>query len=82
MLPQELRNMAGCTMDKFKSALDKYLSKIPDEPLIPGLTKYRRTDTNSLIDWINSPHLNAQDMQSQLTSPPGAVSSGHRVTAM
>ena len=82
MLPQELRNMTGCTMDKFKSALDKYLSKIPDEPLIPGLTKYRRTDTNSLIDWISSPHLNAQDMQSQLTSPPGAVSSGHRVTAM
>ena len=81
MLPQELRNMTGCTMDKFKSALDKYLSKIPGEPLITGLTKYRRTDTNSLIDWINSPHLNAHDLQSLLISPPGAVLRGHRVTA-
>ena len=82
MLPQGLRNMTGCTTDKFKGELDKYLSKIPDEPLIPGLTKYRRIETNSLIDWINSPHLNAQDTQCQLTRTPGAAPCGHPVTAV
>ena len=81
-LPQNIRNLTGCTTDKFKCELDKYISKIPDEPLIPGLTKFRRLDTNSLIDWINHLHLNSQDMQSQLTNSPGAAMCGHPVTAM
>ena len=82
-LPQDLRDMSKCTTDKFKGKLDKFLSKIPDEPLIPGLTKYRRTDSNSLTDWIISPHLNTQATQCQLTRrPPGTASCGHPVTAM
>ena len=82
VLPQYLRSITGCTTDKFKSELDRYLSKIPDEPLIPGLTKYRRIETNSLIDWAKSPHLHKQDTQSQQKKPPGAAMSGHYVTAI
>ena len=81
-LPQNLRNLTGCKTDYFKRELDKYINTIPDEPLIPGLTKYRRLDTNSLLDWINHLHLNTQDMQSQLTNPPGTATCGHTVTAM
>ena len=32
-------------------ALDKYLSTVPDEPLIPGYTAQRRCESNSLLDW-------------------------------
>ena len=81
-LPQNLRNLTRCKTDQFKHELDKYISKIPDEPLIPGLTKFRRIDTNSVIDWITYLHLSTQDMQIQLTNPPGAAKCGHPVTAM
>ena len=33
-LPQDIRNMTGCTKEVFKRALDKYLQDIPDEPQI------------------------------------------------
>ena len=41
----------------FKSALDKYLSSVPDEPLIPGMTGFRRVEGNSLLDWSGVPGL-------------------------
>ena len=50
-LPLKLRNMTDCHKDKFKMALDKYLSTVPDEPLIPGYTAQRRCESNSLLDW-------------------------------
>ena len=37
----------------FKCALDKFLSTVPDEPLIPGYTSMRRAKTNSLVDMAN-----------------------------
>ena len=37
--------------DAFKAALDRFLSTVPDEPLIPGMTLFRRVETNSLLDW-------------------------------
>ena len=40
-LPSYLRNLSGCTKDKFKDELDKYLFRIPDEPLMPGYTAMR-----------------------------------------
>ena len=64
-LPTSLRNLTECTTEKFKQNLDKFLAKIPDQPLIPGLTQYRRIDTNSVIDWVDSPYLRRQDMQYQ-----------------
>ena len=48
-LPQEVRNLTGCTVEHFKRSLDKYLRDIPDEPQIPGYTLMRRAETNSII---------------------------------
>jgi hypothetical protein len=41
--------MTNCTVDSFKSELDKYLSSIPDEPQIPGYTCCRRAESNSIL---------------------------------
>ena len=49
ILPKELRNLTGCTVETFKRSLDKYLRGVPDEPQIPGYTALRRAETNSLI---------------------------------
>ena len=48
----ELRNLSDITVEEFKRELDRYLTSIPDEPLIPGYTAMRRTDSNSLLDMI------------------------------
>ena len=53
-LPSYLRNLSGCTKDKFKNELDKYLFRIPDEPLMPGYTALRRSDSNSIINMKNN----------------------------
>ena len=55
VLPQHIRNIKG--------ELDRYLASLPDEPLIPGLTQYRRCDTNSVIEWARSPYLHQQNTQ-------------------
>ena len=52
ILPVELRNLCDITVEEFKRELDRYLTSIPDEPLIPGYTAMRRTDSNSLLDMI------------------------------
>ena len=65
VLPKNLWNMSGCTTERFKCELDCYLATVPDEPLVPGLTQYRRCDSNSVIDWANSPYLHQQDNQLQ-----------------
>ena len=49
-LPSNIRNLTGCSLDKFKRELDRYLATIPDEPQIPGYTAQRRADSNSLLD--------------------------------
>ena len=51
-VPADIRNITKVPVDTFKKRLDKFLSTIPDEPQIPGYTKYRRADTNSLIDMV------------------------------
>ena len=48
-LPQEVRNLTGCTVETFKRSLDKFLRDVPDEPQIPGYTSMRRAETNSII---------------------------------
>ena len=50
-LPKSLRDRTNCTPEAFKASLDAHLSSIPDEPSVPGLTQYKRAETNSLIDW-------------------------------
>ena len=48
-LPQSVRNITGCNVETFKARLDKYLALVPDEPLIPGYTRYRSSNSNSLL---------------------------------
>ena len=48
-LPKSLRDMRNCTKEVFKSALDRYLQTIPDEPQIQGYTASRRAESNSLL---------------------------------
>ena len=50
LLPLHLRNSDHGDILMFKNHLDIFLSDIPDEPTIPGLT--RRAKTNSLLDQI------------------------------
>ena len=47
-LPAELRNLTNISVKAFKRQLDRYLARVPDEPLIPGYTAMRRADSNSL----------------------------------
>ena len=56
-LPQAIRNITDCNTDTFKRSFDQFLSGIPDEPLIHGYTKYRRCETNSLVEWCASAQL-------------------------
>ena len=70
VLPQHIQNLSGCTTERFKGEIDRYLASLPDEPLIPGLTQYRRCDTNSVIDWARSPYLHQQNTQHRSNTSP------------
>ena len=49
-LPPEVRNVTNCSVEEFKTELDRFLSNVPDEPQIPGYTAMRRAESNSLVD--------------------------------
>ena len=51
-LPAEIRNLNNCSVEIFKRALDRFLTNVPDEPLIPGYTAMRRAESNSLVDMV------------------------------
>ena len=51
-LPKHVRNLTSCSLNVFKSSLDKVLTVIPDEPILPGNTHLRRADTNSIVNMI------------------------------
>ena len=48
-LLRSFRNITGCNLETFKTGLDKYLSLVSDEPLIPVYTRYRGSSSNSLL---------------------------------
>ena len=50
LLPPEVRSMSGCSVDMFKKGVDDFLSEVPDQPTVSGLT--RAATTNSLIDQL------------------------------
>ena len=52
VLPKKLRDVQDCKFDAFKKACDKFLSAVPDQPHLKGLSKFRHANTNSLIDMI------------------------------
>ena len=66
-IPKQLRNLTGVTVEVFKAHLDKFLASIPDEPLIPGYSLYRRCNTNSILDWTNACH-RTEEVAAQLTA--------------
>ena len=49
-LPKDIRDLTKCEVDVFKGELDRYLSTVPDEPLIRGYERYRRAESNSLLN--------------------------------
>ena len=55
-LPIGLRNYTNCSLLKFKSKLDGFLSSIPDEPLVVGYTQNRSSNSNSLISLVSKRH--------------------------
>ena len=72
-LPNTLRNLTGCSKDKFKTELDKYLFRIPDEPLMPGYTMMRRSESNSIINMKQ--YIGPLRMDAQLTYESSSSSS-------
>ena len=50
-LPISLRNKSGCSVQSFKSALDKHLQTVPDEPRVAKLIKFCSKGSNSLIQY-------------------------------
>ena len=49
-MPKQIRDMTNTPLLNFKRALDSYLALVPDEPLLPSYTAFRRADTNSIVD--------------------------------
>ena len=54
LMPKYIRNICGKDVNCFKNALDKFLTKIPDEPHILGQQYQRRSKSNSLVDMIGT----------------------------
>ena len=48
-MPQGIRNISECSIEAFKSALDKYIVSIPDEPRVRALIPYCSKSSNSLL---------------------------------
>merc|ERR1712082_102667 len=53
VLPRRIRDLRGCSKEKFKGQLDKFLMGLPDAPLIPGYTASSPAGGNSVVDWCN-----------------------------
>ena len=54
----------------FKKALDRFLSTIPYEPLIPGYTAYRRAKSNSLLDVISTIRDSQPEIEEEMIGCP------------
>ena len=50
LLPADIMNMSGCSVDTFNHSVDTFLATIPDQPTVPGLM--RAASSNSLIDQL------------------------------
>ena len=58
-LPPAIRNISRVPVDTFKEQLDLFLSKIPDEPNVEGLTPstcdlFTAKPSNSIVDQARS----------------------------
>ena len=52
-LPRGIRDLSGCSIEKFKRQLNKFLLELPDAPLIPGYTASSLVRGNGVVDWCN-----------------------------
>ena len=52
-LPRNIRDLKGCTVEKFKGELDKFLLNYQMHQLIPGYTACSLVGSNSMVDWSN-----------------------------
>ncbi|KAK3861456.1 hypothetical protein Pcinc_032580 [Petrolisthes cinctipes] len=66
-LPKEVRSVTGCSVDNFKSGLDKFLYTIPDEPPVLGYTARCRT-SNTIPDQVT-----LQDRDARIGSSSGPL---------
>ena len=57
VMPKSIRNITKTTVEVFKTSLDKYLSKIPDEPPVVGYTSLC-ANSNSLLDMVQHEEIN------------------------
>ena len=55
-LPARIRNLSKVGLDEFKSALDKWLESIPDQPKIDGPTPWNTGPVRSLLQFNNPPN--------------------------
>ena len=60
-LPKELRDKSKCSLEDFKELLDNHLSRIPDEPNLPGdeytpsrVNHFDAKPTNSIIGYSST----------------------------
>jgi len=79
-LPREVRDLTNCSTDIFKRALDRFLATLPDEPLVPNMTQYRRCESNSLLDWTTSSYTR-DDQRRRNTCTPLHTQDSYSVTA-
>ena len=79
ILPANIRNITGCTVDSFKRSLDKYLATVPDEPQIRGYTSMRRAESNSLMQMAQ--FAASQQIQLEGTVNVTAATHGHLGTS-
>ena len=49
VLPVNIWNLSGCTVETFKLHLDRFLATVHDEPQVRGYTTMRRAESNSLL---------------------------------
>ena len=79
-LPKKIRNLTGCSVDKFKRELDNFLRMLPDEPPVPGYTANCRAASNSVPDQLRLGYQDVRDGSSG--GPPqlwGTPSKFHEV---
>ena len=63
-LPKKIRNLSKCSIEDFKTQLDMYLDKIPDQPKVTNLVpvacnQVTAKPSNSLIDQVRRLNINA-----------------------
>ena len=85
-LPVKLRSMTKCPLDEFKLALDNYLSKIPDEPNVSGLTPGGCTAEarafNSILDQSKRIPLTGHGMEGYIVLLYKLLENGYKVAAL